>query len=163
MEDFKNNKQKNNTEPGRKSNKIYHFCPNYQLYNKYGFKILSKQRILKLMGSIPSPPGLQPDKSKFKNEKSWQIAADKYGAYILFLFKPETYNDILQKNHDYNWNNFQQYINKISNSDILLDKYRLVSIKRITKAFKTDSKSRKLLNLYRGSTRTLWSEKEKKL
>ena len=42
-----------------------------------------------------------------------------------------------------------------------MDKYRLVSIKIITKVFKTDSKSRKLLNLYRGSTRTLWSEKEK--
>ena len=36
------------------------------------------------------------------------------------------------------------------------------SIKKITKTFKTDSKSRKLLNLYRESNRTLWSEKEKK-
>ena len=115
------------------------------------------------MGSIPSPPGLWSHKSKFKNKKSWQIAANKYGAYILFLFKPETYNDILQKNHDYNWNNFQKYINEISNSDILLDKYRLSSIKRITKTFKTDSKSRNLLNLYRESNRILWSEKKREL
>ena len=81
---------------------MYHFDPNYQLYNKYGFKILFKQRILKLISKIPSSSGLWPDNHKFKNKTSWQHTVNKYGIYILFLFKPGTYNNILQTLHDYN-------------------------------------------------------------
>ena len=41
-----------------------------------------------------------------------------------------------------------------------MNKYILLLIKKITKIFKTDSKSRKLLNLYRGNNYILWSEKK---
>ena len=88
--------------------------------------------------------------------------ADKYGAYFLILFRPET--ELYKKNqkHDYkyNWEEFVRYDAELK-AGRFIDNMRRRTMQGYMHGWRTNSRDRSMLSEYRARSRDEWTAEEK--
>ena len=85
------------TREGRTPSASFEFGNGFVLQSSHVQKLRQKICTLKLYQSPPPYPGEKPHKDASEAlKKRWRKRADKYGAYFLILFRPET--ELYEKN-----------------------------------------------------------------
>jgi hypothetical protein len=94
----------------------------------------------------------------------WKEQADAFALYYLKCFRPgEPWggHQRIQDPSQYHWETFCEWVQKLEQSTLMVDKLRLDNMLSIVYGLRTKTKDRKLLGDYRYRNRTKWTEEEK--
>ena len=151
---------------GRKPAACYEFGAGSYLQASHTQSIRMKLCTPKFYKHPPKYPGPPPNKSAKESEyKAWKKKADKFSFYYLALFRPEKevfdeYGDPTSCKYDYK--EFKRYALELKSSDRMIDRARHNTMLSYIKGWRTMPKTRAVLSAYRGRSRTMWNEDERR-
>ena len=123
----------------------------------------AKQETVICCGAQPPFPGEKPSDDNSNMMKQWQAKADRFAAYVLILFRPESdcYDSSHKNEYKYDWNELSEFVEALLNSNSLLSKLRLRAMQARVHGLRSSFRSKLVLTKYRGMNRKMWDEEEK--
>ena len=106
----------------RKEGRIFEFGKGFELQGSHMQRLRIKLCTLKLYQSPPPYPGKKPLAADETRLRKWKKKADRFGTYMLVLFRPETnlYESGQINSYKYNWNAFQEFKHFLKSGNFLI-------------------------------------------
>lgn len=149
---------------GRPRSPGFEFADKFVLSSQYAQFLLSKQRTPILARQAPNHPGREPSQVKTKEHKAWKDKADKYARFFLTEYRPEPVCFLPEHRnpYKYDWKALQEWISDCQKDGSIISKFRIMAMHTRMQGWKTQFRTKVMVNKYRARRRDRWTESEKR-
>nr|MDW7664465.1 AAA family ATPase [Nitrosomonadaceae bacterium] len=138
---------------GRPKNALYPFPEEHALFATHIQRLNSLHPLLIAAG--PRPP-IWPGPMPIPTPLSWKKRAHAFASYYLVLMRP--WNIDTESPGRLSWREFSDFMIRLNDSKAIIDRYHLTIILNFVHGMRMMEGHSRILGLYRGRNKTLWTD-----